>query len=62
MSKKKDCEVVRWVIKDWFFKKIRFLFVEDIDPNEDFYCGACGEPVLRRYLFCSEKCSEQVET
>lgn len=43
-----------------FFTWIRPLFVRDIDPNEDFICGSCGEPVLRRDLTCSKACSEEL--
>jgi hypothetical protein len=45
-------------IKKWFFKLIRPLFVRNVDSNEDFSCGHCGEPVLKRFLFCSDYCTE----
>lgn len=38
---------------------IRPLFVINIDPNEDFSCGWCGKPVLRRIVFCSSKCEKE---
>lgn len=49
-------------IKRIWFKLIRrFVFAYDsftrrIDPNEDFNCGQCGKPLLRRVLFCSAEC------
>lgn len=46
-------------IKEKIFKLIRPLFVKDIDPNEDFYCGNCGKPVLTRILFCSQECDDE---
>lgn len=44
---------------NWFYNKIRFLFVDDIDPNEDFICAICNKPVLKRVLTCSNNCSEK---
>ncbi len=44
-------------LKRRFYKIIRPLFVLNIDPNEDFECGWCKEPLLRRVLFCSSECS-----
>jgi predicted nucleic acid-binding Zn ribbon protein len=32
------------------------MFVRDVDPNEDYTCEVCGEPVLLRWLYCSEAC------
>jgi hypothetical protein len=47
-------------LKHYFFKLIRPLFVSNIDPNEDFNCMICNEPVLKRYLTCdNEFCIEQ---
>lgn len=43
---------------DYFYNKIRFLFVDGIDPNEDFYCIICHKPVVSRVLTCSIKCSK----
>lgn len=45
-----------WKLLEIFYKIIRPLFVSDIDPNEDYNCGTCNKPVLKRYLFCSHKC------
>ena len=44
-------------IKAWLLRMIRPLFVGDVDPNEDYECCQCGEPVLERHLFCSAKCA-----
>lgn len=45
-------------IKAWLFSIVRPLFVRDLDPNEDFACMQCGEPVFRRYLYCSRECAD----
>lgn len=42
----------------FIYNLIRPLFVEDIDPNEDFVCGKCSKPVLTRVLFCSKRCED----
>ena len=42
--------------KKHFYKLIRPLFVKRIDLNEDFVCCECGEPVLKRSIFCSSGC------
>ena len=42
--------------KRFLFKLIRPLFVTNIDPNEEFECVICGEPVLKRKLVCSNLC------
>ena len=47
---------MRRIIKAVAYKIVRPLFVRDVDPNEDYECVVCGEPVLRRYLTCSEPC------
>ena len=52
---------IRFYFKTYFFKLIRPFFVKDIDPNEDYNCMTCNEPVLRRYLHCSVKCSEEFD-
>lgn len=44
-----------------FYDLIRPLFVRDWDRNEDFVCGHCGRPVLRRYLFCSIECADRFD-
>lgn len=49
---------IYWIILNWFYGLIRFLYVEDIDPNEDYHCGYCRKPVLTRLIFCSESCEE----
>lgn len=45
-------------IKAWIFSRIRPFFVKDINSNEDFVCGICGEPVLKRILYCSNRCNQ----
>lgn len=51
----------KWKLLDIFYEIIRFLFVKNIDINEDFNCGMCNKPVLRRYLFCSIKCEKNFD-
>ena len=51
-----------WRIKASFFKLIRPLFVKDLDVYEDFECEACGNPVLKRYFYCSKECSDIEDT
>lgn len=46
-------------IKAWLFRLVRPLFVRDVDPNEDYVCCHCGEPVLKRWLFCSDRCEAE---
>lgn len=43
-------------LKKWFFDRIRVFFVPDWNTNEDYICMHCGEPVLRRWLYCSDEC------
>ena len=50
---------MRIFIKTLIFRLIRPLFVKDICVNEDFECVECGEPVLKRMLYCSKKCYEK---
>ncbi len=45
-------------LKAWFFNLIRPLLVPDCDSNEDYLCMWCSEPVLRRWLYCSDRCGE----
>ncbi len=45
-------------IRRFIFNWIRKTFWKDYDPNEDFNCGYCGKEMLRRYLFCSTKCTD----
>ena len=51
----------RRAFKKILFDLIRPLFVRGWDRNEDFICGNCGEPVLRRWLFCSPECCRHHE-
>ena len=51
----------RMVGKAFIFDMIRPLFVKDWDFNEDFYCGNCLEPVLKRYLYCCVECEKEHE-
>lgn len=44
------------LLRKFFFNLIRPLFVRNMAPNEDFNCTECGQPVLRRVLFCSRGC------
>lgn len=50
-----------WWFLGGLYRLIRPLFVEDIDSNEDYVCGSCGKPVLRRSLFCSDRCNQVLE-
>lgn len=47
-----------WKLLAFIFNIIRPLFVDNVDKNEDYECMACGKPVLKRHLFCSDKCSD----
>lgn len=49
-----------WSVIAIFYGLIRPLFVRNIDPNEDYSCGTCGKPLLRRYIFCSKACQDAV--
>lgn len=49
-------------IKRALFDAIRPLVVPDCDSNEDYVCVMCGEPVLRRFLTCSERCGKELES
>lgn len=44
------------MFKQLFFDIIRPLFVRDIKPGEEFLCEECRGPMLRRVVFCSQKC------
>lgn len=48
-------------LKAWLYRLIRPLFVRDIDPNEEYVCVMCCEPVLRRSLTCSKRCAHEFE-
>jgi len=50
---------LRYRLLSRFYDIIRPLFVEEWDHNEDYLCGYCCKPVLRRYLYCSVQCSEE---
>jgi hypothetical protein len=50
---------ISWKIKYWFYEIVRPIFVSDIDRNEDYNCGYCCKPVLKRILYCSETCSSK---
>ena len=52
----------KWRVLDLFYSLIRPLFVRDVDSNEDYLCIMCGKPVLRRFLTCSIKCSNDFDT
>lgn len=52
---------IRRSIKAKVFETIRPLFVPNVDKNEDYICGQCGEPVLKRYLYCSDKCAAEAD-
>lgn len=54
-------EGLRRRAKAWLFRLARPAFVRDVDPNEDYECVACGEPVLRRDLYCSDECGRKFE-
>ena len=49
-----------WVAKSFFFNLTRRAFVKDWDYSEDYLCGYCDKPVLRRVLFCNDVCEEKV--
>lgn len=49
-----------WRLLAVFHKLIRPLFVKGIDPNEDFECGNCRRPLLKRFLTCSEACYHEI--
>ncbi len=47
-----------WGWVNWMFWKLRKLVYskDDLDWNADYICGFCGKPVLKRYLYCCDKC------
>ena len=47
-----------WPVKRLVFAVLRPVVVPDWDANEDYFCVMCGEPVLRRFLTCSDRCSD----
>jgi hypothetical protein len=48
---------VRWWLIEQFYSSIRAAFVGNLDLHEEFSCGHCSRPLLRRYLYCSAECS-----
>jgi hypothetical protein len=48
-------------IRRTIFNFIRRIFWSDYDRNEDFSCGYCGKEMLRRFLYCSQKCTDADE-
>lgn len=52
---------IRRAIKAKVFETIRPLFVSNVDKNEDYICEQCSEPVLKRYLYCSDKCAAEAD-
>jgi len=50
-------------LKMWLFDRLRkyVVYRDSYDPNEDFVCGHCMKPVLRRYIYCSVACAEADE-
>lgn len=48
-----------WKLLAFVYRVIRPLFVEDVDPNEDYECCWCVKPVLTRMLFCSRECNDR---
>ena len=47
----------KWWVRAVAMELIRPLVVRGVDCNEDFNCGFCSKPVLRRFLYCSTKCA-----
>lgn len=52
---------VLWLWRSLAFSLVRWAVVPDLDPNENFNCGFCSKPLLRRYLYCSQKCDDAQE-
>lgn len=50
-----------WPVKAFVFSLLRPFFVPDADPNEDYECVVCGNPVLRRRWACSRRCEDDAE-
>jgi len=49
-------------VKRFVYALLRPLLIRDVDPNEDYSCTMCGEPVLTRRLVCSRrKCGEKLD-
>lgn len=45
-----------WLGLSLAYSTVRWAFVHDLDPNEDFNCQHCSKPVLRRHMYCSNAC------
>jgi len=52
---------LNWKLRALVYRIIRPLFVEDVDPNEDYECCWCVKPVLTRMLLCSEACQDRFD-
>ncbi len=48
-------------IRKFIFDRIRFLFVNDLDSNEELSCSYCCKPVLKRAFYCSSKCEKALD-
>ena len=46
-------------LRKMVFGFIRKYFWSDYNPNEDFGCMYCGKQMLRRYLYCSQRCQDK---
>ena len=47
-----------WRVLGAWYGFLRWVTMLEVDPNEDFECCYCGKPVFRRYLFCSNRCTQ----
>lgn len=47
----------RWLLLSLAYASVRWALIPDLDVNEDFNCGHCSKPVLRRWLYCSAACA-----
>jgi hypothetical protein len=47
-----------WLALSFAYNMVRWVLLRDmhVDPNEDFNCGHCSKPVLRRWMYCSDAC------
>jgi hypothetical protein len=45
-----------YYLQNKLYYLVRPLFVDTVDPNEDYICMYCQKPVLKRYLYCSLEC------
>jgi hypothetical protein len=53
MIKYKLLNLLYKFIRPWYFAYKGFT---NINSNEDFICGYCEKPLLRRMLYCSSYC------